>query len=121
MTNSKNELLGGAYPSRLRLFFGFIGIAFASLVDAKNAAEVLALGLDAKGKLERKRYMERQMRDTKKPALRITGCTDPFMWYAGKVGEVVPFLREESDCYISREPAGYTNIVRKKDAQIVYT
>jgi hypothetical protein len=41
------------------------------------------------------------------------------MWYAGLVGEEVPFLREEHDCYLSREPAGYVNIVRKADACVV--
>lgn len=52
-------------------------------------------------------------------ALRIKGCSDPHMWYAGKVGALVPFLREESDCFMSREPAGYTNIVLKADAELV--
>jgi hypothetical protein len=41
------------------------------------------------------------------------------MWYAGLVGELVPFLREEHDCYLSREPAGYVNIVKKSDAEVV--
>lgn len=52
-------------------------------------------------------------------ALRIVSCSDRLMWYAGKVGELVPFVREEADCYISREPAGYINIVRKADAEPV--
>lgn len=51
--------------------------------------------------------------------LRITGCNDRLMWYSGLVGELVPFLREERDAYLSREPAGYVNIVRKADACIV--
>lgn len=51
--------------------------------------------------------------------LEITGCSDSSMWYAGLVGERVPFLREEHDCYLSREPAGYVNIVRKDDACVV--
>lgn len=51
--------------------------------------------------------------------LKITACTDPMMWYADKIGQIVPFLREESDCFISREPSGYINIVRKTDATIV--
>ncbi|MGA7204674.1 MAG: hypothetical protein WBX27_08605 [Specibacter sp.] len=42
------------------------------------------------------------------------------MWYAGMVGQLVPLLREESDVYLSREPAGYTNIVRKTDAKAVW-
>lgn len=51
--------------------------------------------------------------------LKITGCKDSSMWYAGLVGQRVPLLREEGDVYLSREPAGYTNIVRKADACIV--
>lgn len=51
--------------------------------------------------------------------LRITGCTDRSMWYSSLVGALVPFLREEHDCYLSREPAGYVNIVKKADAEVV--
>lgn len=51
--------------------------------------------------------------------LLITGCTDPLMWYAGLVGQEVPFLIEHPDCYMGREPAGYSNMVHKKDAEIV--
>lgn len=52
--------------------------------------------------------------------LKITGCKDSSMWYAGLVGQRVPLLREHSDVYLSREPAGYTNIVRKADAKVVW-
>ena len=52
------DLLGVEYPARLRLFIGFIGIAIASLFDSKNAAELLALGLNEKSKLEKKRYYD---------------------------------------------------------------
>lgn len=52
--------------------------------------------------------------------LKIVGCTDPMMWYAGLVGQVVPLVREESDIYLSREPAGFSNIVRKRDAKPVW-
>lgn len=41
------------------------------------------------------------------------------MWYASKVGQTVPFVRETNDGYWSREDAGYLNIVRKTDAEIV--
>lgn len=51
--------------------------------------------------------------------LKITGCKDSSMWYAGLVGQRVPFLREDLDCYLSREPAGYVNIVKKADAELV--
>lgn len=51
--------------------------------------------------------------------LLITGCTDRNMWYSGLVGKEVPFLREEPDAFMSREPAGFVNFVRKADGQLV--
>lgn len=51
--------------------------------------------------------------------LRITGCSDRSMWYAGKVGELVELLGEDRREYLSREPAGYVNVVRKADAEVV--
>ena len=50
--------------------------------------------------------------------LLITGCSDPRLWYAGFVGQRVPLLRIEADCYMRRDPAGYTNIVLKRDAEV---
>jgi hypothetical protein len=41
------------------------------------------------------------------------------MWYRDKVGEYVPYLRTCEDCYMSREPAGFSNIVKLEDAEIV--
>ena len=41
------------------------------------------------------------------------------MWYCDKVGETVRLVREYEDCYMSREPAGYLNVVRLEDAEIV--
>jgi hypothetical protein len=52
-------------------------------------------------------------------ALKIIKCSDPLMWYRGKVGETVLLVREYEDCYMSREPAGYLNIVKLEDAQVV--
>jgi hypothetical protein len=51
--------------------------------------------------------------------LLITRCSDSLMWYAGMIGQRVPLLRIEADCYLSREPAGWTNIVKTTDAEIV--
>lgn len=51
--------------------------------------------------------------------LLITNCSDAMMWYANKVGKEVDFIREESDCYLSREDAGFINIVKKCDAVIL--
>lgn len=53
--------------------------------------------------------------------LLITKCSDSLMWYRDLVHQTVPFVREDKDCYISREPAGYINIVLKKDASIIET
>lgn len=49
----------------------------------------------------------------------IVACRDPQMWYAGKIGELVPFLGFWPDCYASREPAGYKNRVEFRDAELV--
>lgn len=51
--------------------------------------------------------------------LLITGCSDHLMWYADKVGQRVPFVREDRDGLWGREPAGYVNIVRRADAELV--
>lgn len=52
-------------------------------------------------------------------ALKILSCSDSMMWYADKVGITVPLLRIEENEYISREPSGYINIVKKTDAIII--
>jgi len=51
--------------------------------------------------------------------LLIKSCHDSLMWYRDKVGEYVPYLRTCEDCYMSREPAGFSNIVKLEDAEIV--
>lgn len=42
----------------------------------------------------------------------ITRCPDGLMWYAGKVGHIVPLVRDlpSDGSYLSREPSGLTNI-----------
>lgn len=52
--------------------------------------------------------------------LLIKKCSDPQLWYADLVGQEVELLREDRDGYWSREPAGYTNIVRRDDAQVIH-
>lgn len=51
----------------------------------------------------------------------ITGCKDHLMWYSRLVGCMYDLVRDlpEERCYLSREPAGYTNIVRHADAVLV--
>lgn len=51
--------------------------------------------------------------------LHITKCGDPMMWYAGMVGQNVPLVRVLTDCYMGREPAGFSNIVKLGDAEIL--
>ena len=51
--------------------------------------------------------------------LLIEKCSDSMMWYKYCIGCYVPLLREENDCYWSKEIAGYSNIVRTEDASIV--
>ena len=51
--------------------------------------------------------------------LRIIQCSDPSLWYAGLVGELVPYCGQWREAYASREPAGYINRVEFKDAEVV--
>jgi len=51
--------------------------------------------------------------------LKIIKSSDPHYWYTPLIGQTVPFLREYDDCYMSREPEGFANIVRKEDAEII--
>jgi len=51
--------------------------------------------------------------------LKIIKCSDTLYWYKDLVGQLVPLLREYEDCYMSREPDGFANIVRKEDAEVV--
>lgn len=51
--------------------------------------------------------------------LKILRCNDEMMWYSKKIGENVPFVEENTKEYLSREDAGYINIVKKEDAIIV--
>jgi hypothetical protein len=50
--------------------------------------------------------------------LKIESCQDSGMWYRGLIGKYVPVIRFLPDCYISREPEGYSNIVKISDAMI---
>ena len=54
-------------------------------------------------------------------AVKIVSCSDPMMWYADLVGKNVPFVRYllAENCILCREPAGYTNIVKIQDAEII--
>lgn len=43
------------------------------------------------------------------------------MWYRTKIGQTVDFIRSIPEGYLSREDAGFTNIVLKEDAEIIET
>lgn len=49
----------------------------------------------------------------------IHKCSDPQMWYATLVGKYVEFLWEDSEGFWSREPAGYTNVIKRTDAKVI--
>lgn len=51
--------------------------------------------------------------------LQITGCRDSQMWYAGLIGQLVPYCGRWPEAFKSREPAGYINRVEFTDAKIV--
>lgn len=58
-------------------------------------------------------------RDYQEVELLITGCDDPMMWYADKIGNRVPLLQDDGRVFLSRETGGYSNIVRREDARVV--
>lgn len=53
--------------------------------------------------------------------IKITSCSDALYWYASYVGTDKEFyvVREEVDCYWTRDEDGYLNFVLKKDAKEV--
>ena len=50
--------------------------------------------------------------------IKIIRCSDSLMWYNSQIGFYLEIIREEEDVYWVREPAGYLNIVLKKDAEV---
>lgn len=51
--------------------------------------------------------------------LLIKRCPDFMMWYRDKIGQAVPHLGEWPEGYKSREDAGYVNVVRFQDAEVI--
>lgn len=51
--------------------------------------------------------------------LRINRCGDEHLWYAGNVGQLVPYVRTGIAEWWSREDAGHLNVVRLDDADLV--
>lgn len=56
----------------------------------------------------------------KRQVLRIDRCPDRLMWYREHVGYLVDYRGPDGpNFYLSREDAGYTNIVRRTDATLL--
>lgn len=45
----------------------------------------------------------------------IQRCSDPHMWYANRVGQLIPIIKVDQDGLWAREPAGYINIIKFED------
>lgn len=51
--------------------------------------------------------------------LLIHQCPDALMWYADKVGQLVPYLGKWQEGYHSRDDGGYANLVKFEDARLI--
>lgn len=58
--------------------------------------------------------------DKSKIKIFIRQCPDSSMWYANKIGQHVTYCGTWPEGYKSYEDAGYLNIVKFEDAQIVH-
>lgn len=58
-------------------------------------------------------------KDVPHKMLKIIKCNDGMRWYAGLVGERVPFLGDSGNEYISTDQGGLTNFVQHGDCEIV--
>jgi hypothetical protein len=47
--------------------------------------------------------------------VKIQRCGDPQMWYAKRVGELIPIEKVDKDGLWAREPSGYINIIHFED------
>ena len=54
-----------------------------------------------------------------KKYLRITGCSDASYWYSDKIGDVKEYLSVDGDEYVTWEDAGFINIIKTKDAELL--
>lgn len=58
-----------------------------------------------------------RLKITDSPMVLIQGCSDPHMWYADRVGQLVLIERVSPDGLWAREPAGYINIIKFEDVE----
>jgi len=56
-----------------------------------------------------------------KSEILIKKCSDTSMWYADKIGQRVPYIKTlfSEKCFLSREDAGFVNVVKFDDAELV--
>lgn len=56
--------------------------------------------------------------ETEMSKLLILSCSDALLWYAQHIGYMAPLLRDLPDeqCWLVREPSGFSNILRYRDA-----
>ena len=54
-----------------------------------------------------------------KLAIKIKSCNDGMMWYRDYVGRTVPYLRTGDNLLWSVEEAGYSNIIKMEEAEII--
>ncbi len=52
-------------------------------------------------------------------AIKINKCSDSLYWYNNLVGTIVPYVAESAVEFLCREPSGYTNIVKRSDADYI--
>ena len=51
--------------------------------------------------------------------LRVIACSDPQLWYSHYISRVFPVISREKDVYWVVDVEGYSNIVKKQDAEVV--
>lgn len=56
---------------------------------------------------------------SKNMKIKINSAKDHLMWYANKIGEIIPVERVDDKYYWCREDAGFINIVHRVDASVV--
>ena len=52
--------------------------------------------------------------------LRVSRCTDASLWYASRVGDLVPCLGFSYGQWTSREPDGHINFIDEENARVVH-
>jgi len=49
--------------------------------------------------------------------VKIKKCSDPLYWYHGFIGREFTVLWIDESGYWTREPSGYTNVIKDTDAE----